>query len=29
MDDPCCNRMFLDLQRHMSTKHPDYANAAE
>jgi len=22
---PCCNRSFADLQRHMSTKHPDYA----
>ena len=22
---PCCNRTFANLQRHMSTKHPDYA----
>jgi hypothetical protein len=22
---PCCNRTFQDLQRHMTTKHPDYA----
>ncbi len=21
---PCCNRTFTDLQRHMSTKHPDF-----
>lgn len=21
---PCCNRSFINLQRHMSTKHPDY-----
>lgn len=26
---PCCNRTFQDLQRHMSTKHPDYASEAE
>jgi outer membrane murein-binding lipoprotein Lpp len=22
---PCCNRSFQQLQRHMKTKHPDYA----
>ena len=22
---PCCNRHFVELQRHMSTKHPDFA----
>lgn len=22
---PCCNRHFVDLDRHMGTKHPDYA----
>lgn len=22
---PCCNRTFGDLERHMKTKHPDYA----
>lgn len=22
---PCCNRTFTDLQRHMESKHPDYA----
>lgn len=22
---PCCNRTFVNLQRHMSNKHPDYA----
>lgn len=21
---PCCSRTFLDLQRHMQTKHPDF-----
>lgn len=21
---PCCNRTFVNLQRHMGTKHPDY-----
>jgi uncharacterized protein with PIN domain len=26
---PCCNRTFMDLQRHMSTKHPDFDPAAE
>lgn len=26
---PCCNRTFHDLQRHMSTKHPDYATATQ
>jgi ssDNA-binding Zn-finger/Zn-ribbon topoisomerase 1 len=26
---PCCNRTFSDLQRHMETKHPDFAQAAE
>lgn len=25
---PCCNRTFIDLQRHMATKHADYAAAA-
>lgn len=24
---PCCNRSFENLQRHMKTKHPDYAHA--
>ena len=23
---PCCNRSFANLQKHMQTKHPDYAN---
>lgn len=23
---PCCNRTFLDLARHMATKHPDIDN---
>ena len=22
---PCCNRTFTDLQRHMASKHPDFA----
>jgi hypothetical protein len=22
---PCCNRTFVDVQRHMASKHPDYA----
>lgn len=22
---PCCNRHFAELERHMATKHPDYA----
>ncbi len=22
---PCCDRTFINLQRHMATKHPDYA----
>ncbi|NIA70747.1 hypothetical protein HBA54_19285 [Pelagibius litoralis] len=22
---PCCNRSFVNLQRHMKTKHPDFA----
>jgi len=22
---PCCNRLFKNMQRHMETKHPDYA----
>lgn len=22
---PCCNRSFVNMQRHMKTKHPDYA----
>jgi hypothetical protein len=26
---PCCNRMFVDLQRHMGTKHPDFLPRAE
>lgn len=26
---PCCNRHFEDLHRHMETKHPEYAEAAE
>jgi hypothetical protein len=25
---PCCNRTFLDLQRHMSTKHADYVTTS-
>lgn len=24
---PCCNRSFVDLGRHMKSKHPDYAEA--
>jgi hypothetical protein len=24
---PCCNRIFVQLARHMSTKHPDYRDA--
>jgi negative regulator of replication initiation len=24
---PCCTRSFSDLKRHMTTKHPDYANS--
>jgi hypothetical protein len=23
---PCCNRTFTDLQRHMKSKHPDFAS---
>lgn len=23
---PCCNRTYVDVARHMATKHPDYAN---
>jgi hypothetical protein len=23
---PCCNRSFMQLQRHMKTKHPEYGN---
>lgn len=23
---PCCNRQFVQLARHMKTKHPDYGN---
>jgi hypothetical protein len=23
---PCCNRSFVQLERHMATKHPDYAS---
>lgn len=26
---PCCNRSFINLHRHMATKHPDYAPATE
>ena len=26
---PCCNRSFVQLARHMSTKHPDYKPDAE
>lgn len=26
---PCCQRSFTDLQQHMATKHPDYANPEE
>lgn len=25
---PCCNRMFENLQRHMTSKHPTYASEA-
>jgi hypothetical protein len=25
---PCCNRTFVDLGRHMSTQHPNYAEEA-
>lgn len=25
---PCCNRTFVNLQRHMHTKHPDYTHAS-
>jgi ssDNA-binding Zn-finger/Zn-ribbon topoisomerase 1 len=25
---PCCNRAFVQLQRHMETKHPDYVEKA-
>jgi hypothetical protein len=25
---PCCNRSFVQLRRHMATKHPDYDPAA-
>lgn len=24
---PCCDRSFTNLQRHMASKHPDYAHA--
>lgn len=24
---PCCNRTFTNLERHMATKHPDFAEA--
>lgn len=24
---PCCHRSFVNVQRHMATKHPDYAHA--
>jgi hypothetical protein len=24
---PCCKRQFVDLHRHMTTKHPDYTQA--
>lgn len=26
---PCCNRTFINVQRHMATKHPDYAGVEE
>ena len=26
---PCCNRHFENLERHMASKHPQYAEAAE
>lgn len=26
---PCCNRTFENLARHMTSKHPEYAEAAE
>lgn len=26
---PCCNRTFVNLQRHMHTKHPDYTGVEE
>lgn len=25
---PCCNRTFVNLERHMSTKHPDYTSSS-
>ena len=25
---PCCNRSFVNLKRHMGTKHPDYSEAS-
>lgn len=25
---PCCHRAFVSLQRHMATKHPEYAEAS-
>lgn len=26
---PCCNRHFVNLHRHMETKHPDYSSETE
>jgi hypothetical protein len=26
---PCCNRSFVQLRRHLATKHPDYTGAVE
>lgn len=26
---PCCNRSFVNVERHMTTQHPDYAKPAE
>lgn len=26
---PCCNRVFVNVQRHMTTQHPDYAEPAD
>lgn len=26
---PCCHRQFVNVQRHMKTKHPDYENIEE
>lgn len=26
---PCCNRSFVNMQRHMKTKHPDYVEGSD